>query len=461
VIDLAALKQHITGTVLQAGDNAYDEARTIWNAMIDRHPLAIVRCANTADVVAALQFARANNLDISVHCGGHSIAGHSVIEAGIMIDLSPMNTVTVDPQAKRARVAGGALLGALDKAAQAHGLATTAGNVSHTGVGGLTLAGGMGWLARQFGLACDNLVSCEVVLADGSVVRASKTEHPDLFWGLRGGGGNFGIVTEFVFQLHEIDNRSLFVECYFDMAQAPAAFRKWRDMLPGAPRNVTLTAWMGTGGTQTFLPEAFQNKPLANTGFVWIGDPADGRRYLEQFLEGLQPIAQNVKEMSYLELQTIDDSPESHGIRRYWKGYYLDEISDEALDTLLSRPEVGQPEMGKSLSTSLQAYGGAIAETSLEESSYGHRRAAAEVVNHVRWTNPDEDDRYMDLARRYARSLEPFASGSYIHSVKDDAQSPADSVYSDDLYQRLVEVKRQYDPENIFRHNVNIDPQKP
>jgi len=455
--DLSTLIQRVSGTVLQPSDNTYDEVRTIWNAMIDRRPLAIVRCANTDDVVAALGFARANNLDISVHCGGHSIAGHSVVEDGIMIDLSPMNNVTVDPGAKIARVAGGALLGSLDKAAQAHGLATTAGNVSHTGVGGLTLAGGMGWLARQFGLACDNLVSCEVVLADGSVVRASKTEHPDLFWGLRGGGGNFGIVTEFVFQLHDIDNRTLFVEYYFDMTHAPKAFRTWRDMLPDAPRNVTLTAWMGISGTQEYLPEAFHNKPLTNFGFVWVGDPADGRRYLEAFLEDLQPVGQNVKELSYLELQTIDDNPQNHGVRRYWKGHYLDEITDEAIDAFLARTEIGETGEGGAISTSVQAYGGAIAETSAEESAYSHRRAVAEVVNHVRWINPDEDEHYMALGRAYARGLEPFASGSYVHASQEESQS-GDVAYADNIYQHLVQVKQRYDPENVFRHNMNINP---
>lgn len=454
--DLTTLVQQISGTVLQPGDSTYDEVRTIWNAMIDRRPLAIVRCANTKDVVAALGFARANNLDISVHCGGHSITGHSVVEGGIMIDLSPMSTVTVDPEAKIARVSGGALLGSLDRAAQAYGLATTAGNVSHTGVGGLTLAGGMGWLARQFGLACDNLVSCEVVLADGSVVRASKTEHPDLFWGLRGGGGNFGIVTEFVFQLREIDNRALFVECFFDMTKAHTAFRTWRDMLPDAPRNVTLTAWMGISGTQDFLPEAFHNKPLTNIGFVWIGDPAEGRQYLESFLKDLQPIGQNIKELSYLELQTIDDDPQHHGVRRYWKGHYLNEITDEAIDAFLARTEINEVGAGGSISTSIQAYGGAIAETSAEESSYSHRQAVAEVVNHVRWMNPDEDDRYIALGRSYARSLEPFASGTYIHASQDETQST--SSYADTIHSRLVQLKQQYDPENVFHHNVNIDP---
>ncbi|HCT76111.1 MAG TPA: FAD-binding oxidoreductase [Micromonosporaceae bacterium] len=425
--------------------------------MIDRRPALIVRCDNTDDVVASLKFATENDLDMSVRCGGHSIVGHSVVNGGLMMDLSPMNKVTVDPTAKIARVPGGALLGALDRAAQAHGLATTAGNVSHTGVGGLTLAGGMGWLARQFGLACDNLLSCEVVLADGTVVRAGKTEHPDLFWGVRGGGGNFGIVTEFVFQLHEIDSRALLVECYFDLENSPQAFRWWRDLLASAPREATLTAWTGTGGNQDFLPPEYHGQQLANLGFVWVGDPADGHRYFKTFLGDLRPIGQDVRELSYLELQTIDDSVgQVHGVRRYWKGYYFDEITDETLDALLARPTVSEQEQGMYPSTALQAYGGAIGEVSTDESSYGHRKAIAEVITRTRWTDAREDELRMGVARRFARTLEHFASGGYVHTANDTARSGTDFAYANDLYQRLVKVKQAYDPDNIFHHNMNI-----
>ena len=232
-IDTSVFASHFQGMVLTPGDDGYDERRTVWNAMVDRRPAVIARCVHTDDVVAALHFARTNQLEIGIRCGGHSILGHAVPEGGLMIDLSLMNQVQVDPHARRARVQGGALLGTLDRQAQQYGLATTAGNVSHTGVGGLTLAGGMGWLARQYGLACDNVAACEVVAADGAVVRVSEREHPDLFWGLRGGGGNFGIVTEFEFRLHPISGQALAVEFFYPLEAAEAALQRWRDRRRG------------------------------------------------------------------------------------------------------------------------------------------------------------------------------------------------------------------------------------
>lgn len=244
--------------LLRTGDAGYDEARTVWNAMIDRRPAVIARCASTADVAEAVRFGREHDLEIAVRCGGHNIAGLAVPEAGLMIDLTPMNAVRVDPEARRAWVQGGALLGELDKASQEYGLATTAGNVSHTGVGGLTLGGGMGWLARKYGLACDNVISYEVVTADGAVVRASADENAELFWGLRGGGGNFGIVTSFEFQLHEIGTRALIVELSYPMAAGVDVLRGWRELNATAPREATFTANI-TGDSLT-------------VGYIWVGE---------------------------------------------------------------------------------------------------------------------------------------------------------------------------------------------
>src|SRR4051794_38250850 len=240
--------------ILRPGERRYDEERRVWNAMVDRRPALIAGCSQTADVVAAVALARRDGLEIGVRCGGHSVVGHAVPDGGLMIDLTPMGGVRVDPERQRAWVQGGALLGALDAASQRHGLATTAGNVSHTGVGGLTLGGGMGWLARQYGLACDNVLSYQVVLASGDTVRASEAENADLYWALRGGGGNFGVVTEFEFLLHRPGTQALLPELYYPPDDAPKALRGWRDLLAHAPRGAPLPAWVGTAGDWPHLP---------------------------------------------------------------------------------------------------------------------------------------------------------------------------------------------------------------
>src|SRR6187200_720517 len=244
--DISRLRNSVDGQVLLPGDDGYDTARALWNAMVDHRPSLIVRCTSSADVAAAIAFARRNDLEVGVRCGGHSVLGISVPDGGLLIDLSGLRAVRVDPDARRAWVQGGALLGDLDRAAQQFGLATTAGNISHTGVGGLTLGGGMGWLARRFGLACDNVASYEVVTADGEILRVSESQHEDLFWALRGGGGNFGVVTEFEFRLHEIGTSALFLDSTFDVAEAPTAMRRWRDLIvDDVPPQATPLAWIG------------------------------------------------------------------------------------------------------------------------------------------------------------------------------------------------------------------------
>ncbi|HLK00963.1 MAG TPA: FAD-dependent oxidoreductase, partial [Streptosporangiaceae bacterium] len=346
--------QTLAGQILRPGDDGYDQARTVWNAAVDRHPSLIVRCETTRDVVAAVRMAREAGLRIGVRCGGHSVAGHAVPQGGLMIDLTPMGAVRVDPARERAWVQGGALLGALDEAAQRYGLATTAGNVSHTGVGGLTLGGGMGWLARQYGLACDNVISYRLVTADGDIVTASATERPDLYWGLRGGGGNFGIVTEFEFRLHRTGTQTLSVDLTFPIEQAARVLRGWRDLNARAPRRATFTA--GFSGTET-----------VRVGYVWVGDPAAGRELLPELRALGRPVTETVTEQSYLDLQRQDDTPQGHARRRYWKGHYLSDLSDQAIDALVgSRTGASVP------NASLQAYGGAIADVPDSDSAFSH-----------------------------------------------------------------------------------------
>ena len=421
---------------LRPGDAGYDAARRVWNAMVDRRPAAIARCREPRDVVAAVATARRDGLEIGVRCGGHSVVGLAVPDDGLMIDLTPMGAVRVDPQRRRAWVQGGALLGALDAATQPHGLATTAGNVSHTGVGGLTLGGGMGWLARRYGLSCDNLVSCTVVTADGEVVRTSAEEKPELFWGLRGGGGNFGVVTEFEFRLHHTGTRALSVELDFLTADAAEPMARWRDLSASAPRPATYAATV-LGG-------------VATLGFVWVGDPEAGRDHARALKALGRPQERRVQEMSYLELQSREDTIQDHAVRRYWKGHYFRELPEAAIEGLLAHDTT--------MAASLQAYGGAIAEVPDAATAFSQRQTAFEYVGAARWTDPDEDDTRIATAREHAAALEPFASGAYVNVLGDDGAAGVRRAYTPGKLARLTALKDAWDPENVFHLNQNIPP---
>lgn len=449
------------GRLVQPGDGDYDPTRRVWNAMVDKKPAVIARCASRSDVAAALRAGRAAGIEIGVRCGGHSVLGLPVPDGGLMIDLSLMSAVRVDPERRRAHVQGGALLGQLDRAAQEYGLATTAGNVSHTGVGGLTLGGGMGWLARDLGLACDNVASFELVTADGSVVRASETENTDLFWGLRGGGGNFGVVTEFEFRLHPVGTQTLVVELYFPLDRAETALRRWRDLISEVPRRATLTAWVGTAGDWPHLPHTLRGQPLASVGYVWVGDPDEGRRLLPSMRAVGSPVAERVEEVTYVDLQTREDDREGHALRRYWKGHYVRELGDEAIRAFLSRGADARAD-GADIaflpSADLQSYGGAIADVADHETAFSQRDALVEFVARTAWSDPAEDRKRIALARRYAASLEPFASGVYVNVLTDEGQDGVRRAYGGVKLARLTALKDRYDPENIFRLNHNIPP---
>ena len=460
-VDVSRLRRTLDGKAMVPGDEGYDSAREVWNAMADRRPAVAVRCTSNADVAAAIAFARQHNLEIGVRCGGHSILGTCVPEGGLLIDLAGMRSVRVDPDARRAWVQGGALLGNLDRAAQEFGLATTAGNVSHTGVGGLTLGGGMGWLARRFGLACDNVVSYEIVTADGATLRVSESEHDDLFWGLRGGGGNFGVVTEFEFRLHPIGTTAMLIDNTFDLTEAPSAMRRWRDLLGDqVPAPATPIAWVGTIADSPDMQSQLRNRTVASLGFVWVGDPDEGRR-LVPLVDSLgTPITKRVEDLSYLRLQSVDDEVHRPGSRRrYFKGHYLSELRDEAIDAFLSQ---GEPDSSADRSRlpngSFQGYGGAITATSNDDSAFSHRNALVEFVASTAWTDAAEDGQRMDAARRFGAALEPYASGVYVNVLGDEGERGVRRAYPPDKLARLAALKRRYDPDNVFHLNQNIRP---
>jgi FAD/FMN-containing dehydrogenase len=426
-------------SLLVEGDPRYEEARRVWNAMVDRRPAAIAPCASAAEVAAAVRFGREAGLEIGVRCGGHNIAGLAVPEGGLMIDLRPLCHVEVDPTARRARVGGGAMLGALDRAAQRHGLATTAGNVSHTGVGGLTLGGGMGWLARKHGLTCDNVLAYTLVTAAGEIVRVDGESDPDLFWALRGGGGNFGIVVEFEFRLHPVGTRALSVELAFDAAGAGEALAGWRELAHAAPREATFTASLS--GTEVKL------------GYVWVGDRADGTRLLPALRRLGDHRGERVEALSYLRLQSREDTVEGHERRRYWKGQYMGELSDAAIARLLADREADLCP-----NVSLQTYGGAIAEQDDDASAFSHRGTRFEYVAATGWVDPAEDEARMGATRAAAARLAPFASGAYVNALSDEGRVGVERAYSAPKLARLTAVKDAVDPENVFHLNHNIVP---
>jgi FAD/FMN-containing dehydrogenase len=436
------------GRLLVDGDPGYDEARTVWNAMVDRRPRAIVRCESADDVIEAIAYGRERDLEIGVRCGGHSVLGLCVPDDGLMIDLTPMGGVRVDPERRRAWVQGGALLGALDRAAMEHGLTTTAGNVSHTGVGGLTLGGGMGWLARQLGLTCDNVESYELVTAAGERIRVDETGEPELFWGLRGGGGNLGIVTEFEFRLHPVARHAHVVELFFAIEDAAPVMRGWRDLNAIAPRAATFTAWVG---------DSPEGRPVVSVGFVWVGEPELEPQLLSALRALGRPVRERIEELSYLDLQRMDDTLEGHALRRYWKGHYFRSLPDEAIDAFLLRGTVDGH--GERLpAASLQAYGGAIADVPDPDSAFSQRDAMFEFVAAARWTDPGEDEERMANARFYAATLEPFSTGMYVNAMSDEGAVGVARAYPPAKLARLQALKAAYDPENVFHLNQNVKP---
>jgi FAD/FMN-containing dehydrogenase len=318
----------------------------------------------------------------------------------------------------------------------------------------------MGWLARRFGLACDNVLQFQLVSADGELLHASEQKHPDLFWGLRGGGGNFGVVTEFEFTLHQVGTAALLVDLFHTPEDAAAALRRWRELLAEAPPQATFTAWVGTAGELPFLAPAPWDRPLASVGYVWVGHPDRGRELLAALGDGTPPpVAERVQELTYLELQTMDDEAHRHGLlRRYWKGHYLRDLDDGATQAFLSRGGGGDPALLPS--GSLQSYGGAIAAVGDAETAFGHRDALVEFVAVAGWTDPAQDQARRAAARRYGAVVEPFASGVYVNDLTDEGQAGIRRAYGTDTLARLAALKDRYDPGNLFHLNHNIRPRK-
>jgi FAD/FMN-containing dehydrogenase len=455
--EIDALRAAMIGSVFLPADQGYDDARNVWNGDIDRQPAVIAHCESAADVAAAIDFARRHGLEISVRGGGHNAWGASVGTNGMMIHLGGLNAVKVDPAARRVWIGGGAALADMDVATQAHGLATTAGTVSHTGVGGLTLGGGFGWLGHRHGFAIDNLVSAEVVTADGQVLRASQQENPDLFWALRGGGGNFGVVTEFEFQLHEVGPLVDFGLFFFDLAHGAEALRLGRELAAAASRDVTVLLAVLTAPPAPFVPEQYHFQPGCVVLVAGFGDHDEPARIAARIRESVPPLFESVSPMTYIELQQMLDETNAWGVRCYEKCIYLDELSDDAIAV------INQHASGTSTPLShavIFPIDGAYQDVGVDDTAWGGSRSGYVVFIIGLATTPDLLDAERSWVRSLWQGLRPYATGigGYVNSLAQGEEDRVRASYGPAKYQRLAEIKAIYDPDNIFHRNANIKP---
>jgi FAD/FMN-containing dehydrogenase len=452
-----ALCQQVHGAVVQPHDAAYDETRRVWNAMIDRRPALIVRCTCPADVAATLRFARANDLLVSVRGSGHNAAGLAVCDGGVMIDLSQMKAVEVDPLARIARAEAGVTGAEFDAATQAHGLATTLGVVSHTGIAGLTLGGGIGWLARAFGLSIDNLLAAEVVLADGSVATASANERPDLFWGLRGGGGNFGVVTSFTYRLHPVGPTVAGGMVLYPWQDARAVVRRYRDVMADAPDALQAYAGVIAAPAAPFIPEQHHGRPIVAVAACHAGPHEEGLAAIEPLRRLGEPVVDLLGTLPYAQVQQLfDASFPVRGRSWYLKSSFLRRLDDAAIDTLLDCAAALPSPYSMVLAEPL---GGAISRVGALETAYAHRDAQFGVEVIAGWDDPADAERTIAWARGCFESLQPFVDGRvYVNFLADEGEDRVRAAYPPLVYDRLAALKARYDPDNVFRCNQNIKP---
>ena len=442
------LRASLHGPLLCPGDANYDEARKVWNGMIDRRPALIARCAGVADVIAAVKFARTHDVLVSVRGGGHNIPGNSVCDGGLMIDLAGMRSVRVDPVRRTARAEGGTTWADFDRETQAFGLGTTGGSVSHTGIAGLSLGGGIGWLGGKHGLTCDNLLSADLVAADGKMLIANTDENPDLFWGLQGGGGNFGVVTSFEYQLHPVGPLLAGMALY-PFSKAKEALTLYRDFVEDVPDEVNTI-----GGLLT-SPEGV---PVVAIAVCYNGDLEAGEKLLRPIRAFGPPLADHISPMAYRQVQTLLDSAAIRGRRYYIKSNMMQRISDATIDTLIERfPTVPSP-----LSiVVLQQLGNAANRVSAAATAFSHRQALCEWACISSWLEPAADDVNIQWTREFSEVMRPFTTGSdYVNQIGVEAEEGSERIKAafGANYDRLVGVKNKYDPTNLFRHNQNIRP---
>ncbi len=443
------------GQQLRPGDAGYDEARVVWNGMIDKRPALIARCTGTADVVCAIAHAKGEGLEIAVRGGGHNVAGNAVNDGGLVIDLSPMQGIRVDPAERRVRTQGGVTWGALDRETQLHGLATVGGVVSTTGVAGLTLGGGLGHLTRKYGLACDNLVSVDLVTAEGEVVTASDRENTDLFWALRGGGGNFGVVTSFEFRLHPVGPLVVGGLVAWRAEKRADVLPFYREFAATAPNELGLNCLFLSAPPLPFVPEELHFQPIVAVGGAFAGTIEEGQAAVAALHEFGPPDLDMLGPIPYTVLQQMFDAGYPAGIRTYWKSGYIDELDDAAIDTYVEQT-AGIP--SPMTLVECQALGGAFADHA-EDTAFGNRDAPF-LYNVVgAWMDPAEDEAQVAWVRSFAEAMRPHETGGvYVNYLTDEGQDRVEAAYGPERYARLQAVKAKYDPDNLFRGNQNIQP---
>lgn len=447
--------KEFSGKLILSGDREYDEARRLWNGLYDKYPAGIARCEKTSDVVEALNFVRENDVTFSVRGGGHDYAGNSVCDDGLVIDLSLMNKVDVDPESKTANVGGGATVGEFDAAAQKHGLATPTGTVSTIGIGGLTLGGGSGYLSRRFGMTLDNLLSADIVTAEGNTVKASEKENKELFWAIRGGGGNFGIVTSFKFRLHEVGPEVLSFQAYFPYEKSREVLQFYRDFMKKASVELQCYAFFLNVPPVEPFPQEYHGKTTCALVACHSGDPEKGKTELQTLQDYGDPFLKFLQPIEYTAIQKSFDAGVPKGLRWFTKAHYLDKLDDTAIDILL---EQTQPLPGAYTMTYLEPLGGGVNMRDISATAFPHRDKAYSLHIFPGWSDAADDEKNITWAKDFHRAIQKeTAGGVYVNLMSHDEKELIKAAYGEN-YDRLVEVKKKWDPENLFRSNHNIKP---
>lgn len=447
----------LKGPLLEQEDPTYDAARSVWNGMIDRRPALIVQCKTVSDIITAIAFARENQMVVSIKGGGHGVAGKAVCDDGLMLDMSNMKTVSVDPDACTVKVGPGTTLGDLDRETSKHGLFTTGGIVSSTGVAGLTLGGGLGYLARKYGLTIDNLLSADLVTAEGKLLHCSKKENSDLFWALRGGGGNFGIVTSFEFKLHR-QNREIFAaQIFYPMKDAPEVLRKYRQLMEHAPDELVAYVFAANLPPAEPFPPELRGTPSFFFLACYSGNHEEGKHLLNPFQEIGDPILSVIEPLAYTALQQTFDEGMPKGGRYYWKTLFMREITDDVIETFL---RYGKTIKGSMTMLGIEPLGGAIGRVGAEETAFVGREENFALSVWAGWRDPEKDREIISWAREFHQVMSPFASdGVYSNYMDQDDEEKVFAAYGRN-YERLQSIKSKYDPDNFFSQNFNISPKE-